>query len=772
MNIFYRRHLALFCTIFAVVLIVGCFLSFNIKVGVSICLLIAIALLATAMFLLKRHRPNILKVIFCILFALLSLITQICRMDHTSYILEDKLNTEAEISAKIEDIIYKNSYSSSVIASIRTINNEEIYCKALIDCDYTFDFAMGDVISGSFLVSDIKDIKDNPKYYQADGIALYLYSENNDIIYSHHEDSINIHLNTINKSLVKTIKDNIDGDAGDFISALILGDKSELSDTITRDFRRAGLSHVVAISGMHLSVMMFIFEFLLKKFKINRNIRGGIVILIALFYLGITGFLLSTVRAFIMALFVYTAYLINADNDMLTSLLLALFIILLISPWAVYDIGMWLSFLSIIGIFTASYFINKITDAIYKRYKHVKNKPKRSIKILMYFVSSVLITVFVNFSICFVAWLCFNEISLISVISNIIITPIASILLFLSVIFILFKIIKINFLAVLLAKIIELVCDIMLYAVSMFSSMKGITISLNYDFAGTIITITTVLFAILLIVKLKRKYLIFTPIIACIISFIVCISIYNNYYKEITEIQYINEGESEFILIHDEKDYSIIDITTGSYKYCSDAYYKSIDNCATEISSFVLTHYHSYHSVSLERLFKKAIIRNIVLPTPANEKEYYYMLEITDAANKNGVNVEIYEPGTKHYISKNTAVNLTGREYISRSTHPIFILRVYANDDSLLYVSESAWENAEFKEVINYSISKSSYIIFGAHGPIVKKDLIFENNNINSQIFTPTDNIKDKLIFERENASLYSNIINKIFIFEKEKDLN
>lgn len=772
MNIFYRRHLALFCTIFAVVFIVGCFLSLNYKVGISILLFISIAVLIITFILAKRHKPDILKIIFCILFAMLSLIVQITRMDINATAVKGYLNTDAIICAKVEKIIFQNSYSSSAIVSVKAINNEALSCNALLECDYTFKFLEGDIIEGTVLISDIKDIKDNPKYYQADGIVLHLYSENDTITYIKHQDTLINHFRSLNKALVKIIKEAIPDDAGDFISALIFGDKSELSDDIIRNFRRSGLSHIVAISGMHLSIMMLIFEFLLKKLRISKNIRGGIVIFIALFYLGITGFLLSAVRAFIMTTFVYIAYLLNSDNDMLTSLSLALFIILLISPWAVYDIGMWLSFLSIVGIFTASHFINKINDAIYKRYKHIKNKPKTRIKILMYFISSFLITLLVNFTICFVAWLCFNEISLISILSNIIITPIASILLFISVIFILFKIIKVNLLAIILAKVIKFICDIMLDIVSLLSSMKGITISLNYNFAGTIITITTALFVVLLIINLKRKYLIFTPILAFIIAFSICISNYNNYYEKITEVQYINEGESEFFLIHDEKDYCIIDITTGSNKYCSDAYYKCIENCATEIFSFVLTHYHSYHSVSLERLFKKAIIRNIILPKPTNDKEYYYMLEIIDIANENGVNVRLYEPNIKYNITKNTAITLTDREYISRSTHPVFLLGIYINDDSLFYVSESAWEKVELKEMINECLNKSIYIIFGKHGPVVKKSYVFENNNINTQIFTPHDDIKNMLLYDTKNINVYSNINERTFIFEKEKDLN
>ena len=765
MNIFYRRHLALFCTIFAVVFIVGSFLSLDSKVGISLALLIFVAALSIAFILVKRRRPDILKMIFCILFAIISLFVQITRVDLNTTLIKSYLNTDAVIYAKIEDIIFKNSYSSSAIVSIKAINDEKISCKGLLDCNYTLELAEGDIIKINVLINDIKDIKDNPQYYQADKVILHLYSEDDTITYINYQDSLNIRFKSLNKSLSKIIKSDIPNDAGDFISTLVLGDRSGLSDDITRDFRRSGLSHVVAISGMHLSVMMFIFEFLLKKLRVNKKIRGGVVIFIALFYLGITGFLLSTVRAFIMTAFVYIAYLLNRDNDMLTSLLFALFIILLISPWAVYDIGMWLSFLSIIGIFTASYFINKINDNIYKRYKHTKNKPKIRIKILMYFISSVLITLFVNFSICFVVWLFFNEISLISILSNIIITPIALALLFLSVIFILFKLIKVNFLAIIFAKAIKLICDIMLYIVSVFSSMKGIIISLNYAFAGTIITITTVFFVIFLIIKLKRKYLIFTPILACIISFSICISFYNNFYEKNTEIQYLNKGESEFFLIHDDKDYSIIDITTGSYKYCSEAYYKSIDNCATEIYSFVLTHYHSYHSVSLERLFKKAIIRNIILPKPTNDKEYHHMLEIIEKANENSVNVEIYEPSTKHKITKNTAITLTDREYISRSTHPIFLLEIYTNDDSLLYISESAWENAEFKEAINNSLYKSSYIVFGKHGPIIKKNFVFENDNISAKIITPDDNIKNMLLFDTKNVNIYSNIKEKTLIF-------
>ena len=772
MNTFHRRHLALFCTIFAVVFIAGCFLSFKIKFVVAICFVLLASLLVFLLLFLKKHRPKILKAVFCILFALLSLLTQITRTDYKLHIIENKFGDLSTVTAKIDEFIYKTSYSGSAIVSVKSIDDEDLSCKAIIDCEYGIDFSEGDVITGTFLINHIENSTDNDKYYRSDGVTLHLYSETNDISYVNHENSVKNYLNSLNQYIVKEIKADIKGDAGDFISALLLGDKSELSATITRDFKRAGLSHVVAISGMHLSIMMLIFEILLKKLKISKNIRGGIVIFIAFIYLGITGFLLSTVRAFIMALFVYLSYLLNVDNDMLTSLLFAVFTILLISPWAVYDIGMWLSFLSILGIFIASYFINTINNAIYKKYKHVKNKPKARIKILMYFVSSILITLLVNFCICFISWLFFNEISLISIITNIIITPIASVLLFLSAAFMILKLIKIGFLVGILSNLISVICNLMLYIVSRFSNIKGVTVSTHYPFAGYIIIITSILFLILLIVKLKRKYLIFLPIISCVISFSLCINAYNEYYEKITEVQYVNCGESEYILIHDNKDYTIIDITTGANKYCQDAYYKSIDNCATEIHSYVLTHYHSYSKISLDKLFKKAIIRNVFLPTPSSENEYYHMLDIVDIANLNDVNVQIYEPDTSVYIADNTTITLTKREYLSRSTHPIFLLNVNANSSSLLYVSESAWENNDFKDRIRKSLNISDYIIFGAHGPIVKKDLVYENVSISAQILTPTDQITERLTFVDENTKLYSNVSEKSLFFIKEKDLN
>ena len=79
--------------------------------------------------------------------------------------------------------------------------------------------------------------------------------------------------------------------------------------------------------------------------------------LVALFYLALTGFALSTVRAFLMTSIVYLAYVLQDESDKLTTLLFSLFIILVSFPYAVYDIGMWLSFLAVLGIFIAGYFI-------------------------------------------------------------------------------------------------------------------------------------------------------------------------------------------------------------------------------------------------------------------------------------------------------------------------------------------------------------------------------------------------------------------------------
>lgn len=164
---------------------------------------------------------------------------------------------------------------------------------------------------------------------------------------------------SLRSKIVKKLKPELAHFAhGDLMLALLLGDKSLIDSERWRSLRVSGSGHLIAISGLHLSVVttwvLFLSLFLLTRFKPSQSrknilIAGLFSAVAAIFYAYLAGFSLPTQRALIMLLLLLTMGLMKRFSSPWERLLYALFFILLFDPLACMSAGFWLSF-SALGI--------------------------------------------------------------------------------------------------------------------------------------------------------------------------------------------------------------------------------------------------------------------------------------------------------------------------------------------------------------------------------------------------------------------------------------
>lgn len=748
MNLFYRRHLALFCALFAVASLGGCFLESRIKWVTGLSILGAAVLTVLLLPFVKKHRALLLKGVLCLTFAAMALIKSYLIIDRE----RDKLapligqTTEAEIT-----VIGKNKTNDYFSSYEATVTFDDDTFDAVLECEYKGDFSVGDILRGQVLVSRIEDQTEEAGYYLARGVYIVLLSSEDTLtVVDSGFSNFKIKMRSLNAKLASILEGEIGGDSADLVSAISLGNKKLLENSILRDFRRAGLSHVLAISGMHLSVIMLALEGLLRRLGVRREFRCALIFFVALFYLALTGFSLSTVRAFIMMSFVYLAFLLRNDNDAVTSLFFSLFLIFLISPNSVWDIGIWLSFLAVLGILTVDFFTKKISARLYE-----SRLKKQVVKALLYFLSAILVTLAANIFVCFPMWLYFEELSLISVLSNLIVSPLISAVLFLAPILLLFSFAPfLQYLTPAIAFALDGICRVILSIVSLVSHLENITVSLNYPFAGYIIVPATVLLFLLLLLPLRRKFWIpLVPAVATVL-FVGCLIMHNITNEEALTADYLSSGESEMILLTTTKDTVICDFSTGANSYLYQAIDYSSKRFSTEISAVVLTHYHTYHISAFSRNAASSMIRTLYLPVPQNADEYHLMRSMIDVAKKAGTDVILYDRGNDFSPAENITLNLSNITYISRSTHPTFSLTVSAFGDQLTYVAESAHEEEALRADVEARLQSSDFIIFGTHGPITKKD--FSYDGLSSQQYVV---ISDQNVFSHFKPQAESKVI-------------
>ena len=139
-------------------------------------------------------------------------------------------------------------------------------------------------------------------------------------------------------------------DGAPFAAALITGDKTGMPEEEKENYRRAGVSHLLALSGLHVSALFLCLEFLLRKMRVHRRAAFGVSLGLMAVYTVVVGCPASIVRAAVM----YAAARIGAfsgrPRDGLTTLSAALLILLIVNPLYIEDVGFLLSFTAVGGL--------------------------------------------------------------------------------------------------------------------------------------------------------------------------------------------------------------------------------------------------------------------------------------------------------------------------------------------------------------------------------------------------------------------------------------
>lgn len=131
---------------------------------------------------------------------------------------------------------------------------------------------------------------------------------------------------------------------GGILKAVLLGDRTHISREVRDVFSKTGTAHVLAISGLHMGILLLIFLFVLGFLPVGLNARYALAIILLLLYLPVAGARVSVIRSGIMSVVFLYAFIAERRPCSLNALGLAGLIILLMNPLELYAIGFQLSF--------------------------------------------------------------------------------------------------------------------------------------------------------------------------------------------------------------------------------------------------------------------------------------------------------------------------------------------------------------------------------------------------------------------------------------------
>ncbi|MCF8294886.1 MAG: ComEC family competence protein [Bacteroidales bacterium] len=154
-----------------------------------------------------------------------------------------------------------------------------------------------------------------------------------------------------------------------FISALILGYKDELDAELKANFTSIGVVHVLAVSGLHVGIVYLILEklfYFLVFIPGGKWLRFSLIFISLWFYVFLAGFSASVFRAALMFSFVLISRQINRDSAIYNSIASSAFVILILNPLAIFELGFLFSYLAVFGIVLLQSFMSNLLVSRYK----------------------------------------------------------------------------------------------------------------------------------------------------------------------------------------------------------------------------------------------------------------------------------------------------------------------------------------------------------------------------------------------------------------------
>ena len=335
---------------------------------------------------------------------------------------KNNINDYALVISEESQTEYKKVYT---IKTIGNIKNKKFILK--INKNNKINLNYGDLIKVNAEYekpSVSRNYKgfDYSVYLKSKGIygTIYANSNNIELLENSHINIIDKTINDIRNVIIDNSKKLIQKDTiSGLLIGILVGDTSYIDENTENNFKDSSLAHMLAVSGQHVAYIIIAISFALKISKLGKKTGKIISICIIIIFMLVTGLTASVFRAGIMGILIILSSLFHRKSDIYNNLALSMIIILFTNPFAIYDVGLWLSYAGTLGIILFQKPINNLF--IIK----VKNNVLQ--KILDFIKEMLVITISAQIVIIPIMALNFNQISIMFWLSNVLASPIIAI---------------------------------------------------------------------------------------------------------------------------------------------------------------------------------------------------------------------------------------------------------------------------------------------------------------------------------------------------------
>ena len=417
------------------------------------------------------------------------------------------------------------------------------------------------------------------------------------------------------------------GDTAGFLTAVLTGDTTLLSEEGKTALSQAGLYHILAVSGMHCGYLLAILALLLGRHR--RRLLALLAMGVLWFYALLTGGSPSVVRACVMLSFLLLAPLLRRDSDPPTALFAALFLILLANPFAAASISLQLSFSAMAGMLF-------LTPRLYR----LLTRERRQGRVARFIISSFSATMGALVFTVPLSGYYFGTLVLLSPLSNLLCLWMAGIIFFLGLLVTAVGAVCLPA-AALLSPVLSLAVGYILSCAKVLSRIPGSAVYFADPYLKYWLAYVYLLFALVWFFgQNNRKKYVLAAVLAAV-TLPVTVKLGELRYQSGLDVLVLDVGQGQCVLLKSGDSFALVDCGSGS------SWYDAGDIAAAELRAMgcdsldylVLTHYDTDHVSGVESLLARIEVETMLL-SPL-EDDTGVQKEILALAESRGVSTKM-----------------------------------------------------------------------------------------------------------------------------------
>ena len=534
-----------------------------------------------------------------------------------------------------------------------------------------------------------------------------------------HSNLISDYRSSLSRYIVLKSEDTY---SGGLFAALLLGEQDYLEPGLKTEFKMIGISHILALSGMHLAIICMGFATLLGVFGVNKKLRTVIVIIFTLSYMALTGFSSSVTRSGIMLIAASLLYLLARAHDSVTSLFISVTLIYIIEPYAIFDLALWLSAFATLGVLAA-----------YDSFSEYDGKRPIIIRFLRFILTSLLSSLFAISATVLLSDIYFGRISIIAPITALVFGVLCEIYMYLGIA---------SLLTSLFVSGVKILAPLYAVISNIADFLSGIDNVYTYtSFTPVRILILLLTFALILflILNLRKR---------SVAAFVMCgllLSIYaTSYFMSKNAILndvliYHSEENADTFICKSKDKICVVDSRVYGKNQAFEVVGLLENSAVCQIDTYIMPIYYWSMSEMINTLLDTVKIETVALPKPSNQTEEEMLENIQAVCNEYKVKLKTVENDTSVKVGNFSYFPIFKTPYGNETQSYVYTMLL--NDKFCTYIS-SGFLDTDYKHHAEKALLGSDTLILGEHGKKYGDTFIFRYKitNLKNLIFN-SDNL-------------------------------